>query len=204
MKLDLVYNRLVDFYLEQPSHSALREAYLADAIVLTPHPRAHALYADKGNLVRFGNTEFLQALGIDDATQAVLTAAVPETRRVTRAQADEFWRGRKQWFFKPVHGYASKAAYRGDKLTRSTFEDILRANYVAQRIVLPSQRHVETQGNVVPLKVDVRGFVCDGKVLLYAARLYNGQTTNFRTPGGGFAPVFTESAALDNAIAGIL
>jgi len=28
-------------------------------------------------------------------------------------------------------------------------------------------------------------------VLLYAARMYQGQTTNFRTPGGGFAPVFT-------------
>jgi hypothetical protein len=27
-------------------------------------------------------------------------------------------------------------------------------------------------------------------VLLAAARLYRGQTTNFRTPGGGFAPVF--------------
>jgi hypothetical protein len=30
----------------------------------------------------------------------------------------------------------------------------------------------------------------DGTVLLAAARLYQGQTTNFRTPGGGFAPVF--------------
>jgi hypothetical protein len=29
-----------------------------------------------------------------------------------------------------------------------------------------------------------------GQVLLTAARLYQGQTTNFRTPGGGFAPVF--------------
>ena len=28
------------------------------------------------------------------------------------------------------------------------------------------------------------------RVLLAAARLYQGQTTNFRTPGGGFAPVF--------------
>jgi hypothetical protein len=26
---------------------------------------------------------------------------------------------------------------------------------------------------------------------LRAARLYRGQTTNFRTPGGGFAPVLT-------------
>ena len=28
------------------------------------------------------------------------------------------------------------------------------------------------------------------QVLLVAARLYQGQTTNFRTAGGGFAPVF--------------
>jgi hypothetical protein len=28
-------------------------------------------------------------------------------------------------------------------------------------------------------------------VLLCAARRYQGQTTNFRTPGGGFAPVLT-------------
>ena len=30
-----------------------------------------------------------------------------------------------------------------------------------------------------------------GEALLYAARMYQGQTTNFRTPGGGFAPVLT-------------
>ena len=40
-------------------------------------------------------------------------------------------------------------------------------------------------------KTDVRLYTYDGKVLLMAARLYQGQTTNFRTPGGGFAPVFT-------------
>ena len=30
-------------------------------------------------------------------------------------------------------------------------------------------------------------------VQLVAARLYEGQTTNFRTAGGGFAPIFTEA-----------
>jgi len=29
-------------------------------------------------------------------------------------------------------------------------------------------------------------------VQFITARLYQGQTTNFRTPGGGFAPVFTD------------
>jgi hypothetical protein len=39
------------------------------------------------------------------------------------------------------------------------------------------------------LKVDVRLYTYRGELLLAAARLYRGQTTNFRTPGGGFAPV---------------
>ncbi|MEP7172508.1 MAG: hypothetical protein ABI705_03365 [Aestuariivirga sp.] len=38
-------------------------------------------------------------------------------------------------------------------------------------------------------KMDVRLYTYDGKLLIAAARLYQGQTTNFRTPGGGFAPV---------------
>lgn len=38
-------------------------------------------------------------------------------------------------------------------------------------------------------KMDVRLYTYDSQVLLVAARLYQGQTTNFRTPGGGVAPV---------------
>ena len=39
-------------------------------------------------------------------------------------------------------------------------------------------------------KTDVRLYVYDGEILLTAARLYQGQATNFRMPGSGFAPVF--------------
>ncbi len=35
----------------------------------------------------------------------------------------------------------------------------------------------------------MRAFAYAGKVQLFAARLWQGQTTNFRTPGGGFAAV---------------
>jgi hypothetical protein len=35
----------------------------------------------------------------------------------------------------------------------------------------------------------VRNFVVQGETWLRSARLYRGQTTNFRTAGGGFAPV---------------
>jgi hypothetical protein len=39
------------------------------------------------------------------------------------------------------------------------------------------------------LKFDLRAYTYCGRVQLLAARTYSGQTTNFRTEGGGFAPV---------------
>jgi hypothetical protein len=53
--IDLLDNRLTDFALTQPAHAHLREAYLQDAVVFTPHPQAHALWADKRNLALLSN-----------------------------------------------------------------------------------------------------------------------------------------------------
>ena len=47
--VDLVYNRLTDFYLEGDNCSALRSAYLADVVTVTPHPQAYALYEASNN-----------------------------------------------------------------------------------------------------------------------------------------------------------
>jgi hypothetical protein len=68
-------------------------------------------------------------------------------------------------------------------------EEILSGGYVAQALVSPSERQHQASASGA-LKVDIRTYVYDGHVQLLAARLYRGQTTNFRTPGGGFAPVF--------------
>ena len=47
------------------------------------------------------------------------------------------------------------------------------------------------------LKLDLRNFVYRGAVQLVSARLYQGQTTNFRTRGGGFAAVFAVGRRTD-------
>ncbi|UUZ55256.1 hypothetical protein LP419_05565 [Massilia sp. H-1] len=61
--VDLVYNRLTDFYLEEPAHAALRSAYEAGAVVLTPDPHAHALFADKRNLIALSDDALLAQWG---------------------------------------------------------------------------------------------------------------------------------------------
>jgi hypothetical protein len=190
-RIDLVYNRVTDFYFAEERHSALRHAYESGAAVVTPHPAGHAHWADKRLLAWLRDATLLREAGLDDVEQAQLLAAVPHTEIVDRAAADELWRRRKDLFFKPVDGYGSKAAYRGDKLTRATFEHILAHRYVAQAIAPTSTRRVVAADGATDLRVDIRNYVSGDETLLRAARLYRGQTTNFRTPGGGFAPVLT-------------
>jgi len=187
--VDFVYNRLVDFSLAEDHHSVLRDAYVDDLAVISPNPRVHALFADKRNLTLLSDADLLRSWSTPEREIEAL-AAVPVTRRISTTNAESLWRERKHWFFKPAQGYASKAAYRGDKITTRVWKDILSAEYVAQTFAPPSSRAITLDGVRAEHKADVRLYTYDGEVLLAAARLYQGQTTNLRTPGGGFAPVF--------------
>jgi hypothetical protein len=188
-RIDLVYNRLTDFGLEATAHKSLLEAYLSKSVVVTPHPRAHALYADKRNLTLLTNETALIDIGVDEKTRAILVNGIAHTTAVDPDDADTLWAARKHLFFKPAKGYGSKAAYRGDKLTRRVFGEILQGDYVAQTLVQPSERQLEIENKIVDFKLDLRHYVYKGQTQLISARLYQGQTTNFRTPGGGFAQV---------------
>jgi hypothetical protein len=190
-KIDLVYNRLTDFMLEFPESRALRDAYCEDAVVVTPAPQAHALYANKRNLTILSSAAALEGLGVPQATIEILVANVPFTETVTANNAERLWSERRNLFFKPVAGYGGRAAYRGEKLTKRVWQEILEGDYIAQRIVAPGVRVSGTAGETETLKFDLRSYVYNSQVQWTAARVYQGQTTNFRTPGGGFAPVYS-------------
>ena len=200
--VDLVYNRLTDFYLQSPNSAALLAAYEKGAVVLTPHPRAHALYADKRNLALLSDPARLAALGVPPRLIDRLIAGIPRTVEVTPEQAEALWAARRGLFFKPASGFGSRAAYRGDKLTQRVWQSILGGGYVAQSLALPSERRVRVEGAGNDLKLDIRAYAYAGAIQLVAARLYMGQTTNFRTPGGGFAPVFITCGQLDRTTGG--
>lgn len=183
-RVDLVYNRLTDFTLQQ--HPVLLHAWQEGGVVLTPDPEHYARYADKRNLARFTCADELRELGVNDADINILLSGIPHTFVVGPEMEEVLWINRKKLFFKPNGGYGSKGAYRGEKLTKRVFGEILQSGYVAQQLAAPGERSVD---DAATLKYDVRCYVYDGKIQLVAARLYQGQTTNFRTPGGGFAPV---------------
>ena len=95
-------------------------------------------------------------------------------------------------------GFGGRAAYRGDKLTKRVWQEILQGEYVAQAFAAPAQRTIALENAPQVLKFDLRVYAYDGRMQWVAARLYQGQTTNFRTPGGGFAPVYQLPIAIDD------
>jgi hypothetical protein len=189
-RIDMVYLRLTDFDLSDPAHAALQQAWASGACVFTPNPETHALHANKRHLAALSDGVFCAQMGWSAHTQAVLARVVPQTRLLTADNADALWAERKKYFFKPLSGFGSKATYRGDKLTTKIWAQISSLPYVAQALIPPSQRVVMVHDEKKSLKVDVRAYAYGGQVQLFAARLYDGQTTNFRSDGGGFAPVF--------------
>ena len=187
--IDLVYNRLVDFTFEKPEHEVLRRAYIEGSVVVTPNPHLHTLLANKSNLIILSDQNELRRMGASADDLAAL-ATVPRAQFVTSANMDQLWKERSRLFFKPLSGHGGKAVYRGDKITKSTWAEIIKGNYIAQELVTPSERSVKVGGNFEARKMDLRLYTYDNNLLIAAACLYQGQTTNFRTPGGGFAPVF--------------
>ena len=189
----MVYNRLTDFYLADKNHQSLRQAFENNAIVLTPAPYHHAIYANKKNLATLTNLKCLDELKISPKTKEALLSGIPHTQVVKIDHANDLWERRRNLFFKPLSGFGSKATYRGDKITRNVWSEILKGEYVAQELIPPSTRLIQNTDDQTDLKLDIRAYVYEGKIQLLAARLYSGQTTNFRTSGGGFAPVFVLS-----------
>ena len=90
-RVDLVYNRLTDFDLAQPESQVLRSAYLAGVVVLTPNPRAHALFANKKNLAVFTDEKVLREWGVAEELIATLLNGIPRTELVMLADPDELW-----------------------------------------------------------------------------------------------------------------
>lgn len=187
--IDMLYNRLTDFDLTHHLH--IRNVWEAGNLVLSPDPAVYRRFADKRNLVKLSDRDFLKNVGVEEQDRALIDRIVPKSVVVSSDNAQALWDNRKQYFFKPVSGYGGKAVYKGEKLTRKTWEWIVGQDYIAQEFAVPSQRVVKADGKVGLQKFDVRLYTYRGELLAAAARIYEGQTTNFRTPGGGFAPLTT-------------
>jgi hypothetical protein len=188
--VDLVYLRDTDFQLESPRTRVLRDAHLAGEVVVTPTPREHHLLADKRRLAIFSSIRELEALGVDPEDARFLGQVVPETRPLASMSREEAWTTRRDWVFKPAASFGSRAVYRGDKISQKKLDEIhADASFLAQRRVAPGTLSVQTPDGEREMKFDVRAYAYREEILLLGARVYQGQVTNMRSPGGGFSAI---------------
>jgi len=185
-RIDLVYNRHCDFYLDGPELAGLKAAYLAGSVCMTPNPFAYALLADKRRLVLWRDRDLLAACGLSDKERDLLLELVPECHLLEGGDRETLWRERSEWVFKPVDRFGSRGVLVGEKLTRGRFEQLEPALTLIQRYVPPALTEVP---GFTAMKTDLRLFAYRDRVFGVTARLYRGQVTNLRTPGGGFAAV---------------
>ncbi len=184
--IDLIYNRHCDFYLEDESQSAIREAYLAGGVCLTPNPFVYGHLADKRRLILWRNAQIMEAAGLTSAEISFLQQIVPESHLLGELDRDTVWQDRKQLVLKPVDRFGGKGVLLGRSMSRKRFEQFDPEQTLVQQLIPPSQVE-DAEGN--SFKVDIRLFAWRDRGLGVAARLYQGQVTNLQTEGGGFAAV---------------
>ena len=184
--IDLIYNRHCDFFLEEPQLTAIGSAYLAGSVCLSPNPFAYGLLADKRRMILWSDAKSLAGLGLKEAERQLLVSLVPRSRLMAECDPELLWQERKNLVFKPVSRFGSRGVLLGKSITRKRFAEQEAETTLVQDLVVPS---VETDTDGQGFKVDLRLFVYRDQLLGIGARLYQGQVTNLRTEGGGFAPV---------------
>lgn len=184
--VDLVYNRHCDFYLESQAMAGLRSAYLARKVCLTPNPHLYGLLADKRRLVLWSDPLKRQAFSLAPAELALLDQVLPACTLLCAHDLPQLWSMRKRYVFKPVDSFGSRGVLLGEKISRTRFEQLDPTTTLVQEWVPPSLTDVPAAG---PMKTDLRLYAYRDRVFGVTARLYRGQVTNMRTPGGGFARV---------------
>lgn len=186
---DFVYNRNTDFYFESAECECLKNAYLSKQITITPNPREYALLADKERLLQLSDQQFLSSIGVSESTQRLFLKIIPQIFPISRFNLDTPKKDREKYFFKPRRSFGSKAVYNGKRLSNKVYAEILSKDYLVQEIVEPPTHRVTIDSNELEFKWDLRVYVYKNQPTHMVARLYQGQTTNTQTLGGGLAPI---------------
>ena len=188
-KVDMLYMRYCDFYLDDPAMEGLKRCYLERQVCLSPNPFDYALLSDKRRLTQFSDKNFLAEMGLSERDCNRLLNYVPEAHVLAEVDPEEIWGSRKKWVMKPVKGFGSQDIYFGKKISRTRFSSLNKDDTLLQELVPPSTVTIPEQDE---MKADFRLFAFRDQVFGLAARLYRGRLTNMQTAGGGFAVVKVE------------
>jgi len=182
-KVDMIYNRHTDFYLQSQAMQHIRKAFMAEQVALNPYPRSYALIGDKNRMVDWWRDNLMSFLAGD--TLDLIHQVVPETHLLAEYDLEQAWLQRKQWVFKPAARHGGKGVLLGKGMSRKRFDALDKTTTVMQKLVPASK--VELHGK--SFKFDIRLYMYGKQLIAMAGRAWNGQITNFREEGSGWVPI---------------
>lgn len=183
-KIDAIYNRHTDFYLESKVLSHIRDAFLSNHVVLNPYPRSYALIGDKNRMVDWWRPGFFDDV-LGEGELASVQSVVPETHLLSEMNIDTAWSSRKHWVFKPAARHGGKGVLMGKSISRTRFDAMDQTETVAQQLVPPSIITINDKS----FKFDIRLYMCGQNLVAMAGRAWNGQITNFQEDGSGWTSI---------------
>lgn len=170
-----IYNRVTDFFFTEPENKLLLEFWKKNPLKITPNPSDYDLFANKLNIQNWAKT------------MPRLLGHLAPLEPVTEQNKESLWTKRKSLFFKPNTSFGSKMTYRGSSISKKHYDTLVASGSALAQQFIPAPEIATTEhGN---LKFDIRVYFFEGQVTQTLVRLYQGQVTNAKTPGGGFATV---------------
>lgn len=172
-RIHLIYNRTVDFRMREPSHHHIRQAAIAQSILLTPHPAIYCRTADKRLLSRL--TRLVQQPHVDPRLADVVLPA-----KLMSEEPLDFWiQQKKNYVFKPVEGNGSRGVNRGDKISISRLSGLDPQQTIAQAMCPPA---LSADGS----KWDLRVYTYGSHIIAAITRHFSGQVLEMSSPLSGF------------------
>lgn len=182
---DFVYNRWTDFYFEDGKSQLLKEIFLQKKAAVSPQPYEYRLLADKENFVEWCKPSFWEEVPEASHLKETILSFLPQTIVLNESNRDEVWTKRKYLFFKPKRAFGSKMTFKGASIAKKAFEELVHGDSIAQELVPAPELNLDGQ----VFKYDLRCYAYQNQFQGCVGRIYQGQVTNLRTEGGGFACV---------------
>jgi ATP-grasp domain len=182
-RLDGIYNRHTDFYLESAAMAHIRRAFLLGTVDLNPFPRSYALLGEKTRMADWWRPGWLDAW-LDASSVSLIHAMVPETHLLREMDAEQVWKDRKRWVFKPAARHGGKGVIVGKNISRTRFS-AMGEDTIIQDFIPPSLVSVDGR----EMKLDVRLYTYGTELIAVAGRVWQGQVTNFQAEGSGWVAI---------------
>ncbi len=187
--VDFIYNRCTDFYLKEERHQWIERLYISGAVCLSPNPHEYVLLADKSRLIQWSENDFLSQFPLSSKERENIKDVSLTSEVFNLQKKEEYWENKKSLFFKPLNSFGTKGVYCGSSINRDIFSQ-LDENYLVQEFApAPIAKSYNSKITDKDWKFDLRAFVYKNYIFSWCARVYKGEVTNRKEPGGGFASV---------------